>query len=404
MRLKTAYEILSSVIRGGAYANIALNDIKDESERAFVTRAVYGVLERYFELDTIVSALSEKRPKPEIRVLLMLGIYCLKYTEIPHYAVVNEIVELSKFGGAAGYVNSVLNRAARGEYTLPAKGKKAEEIRYNLPYGLIEFIKKEYPRAYPRILEAQPREEEHIRLRAGVSEDTLGLAASEKTLTGYYVKVTPEIKKSYNEGKLTFQSYTSTLAVLAMGEVAGRKVLDLCAAPGGKSLFLAERGATVTACEIHPHRAELIKAYAKRMKVGLDVKVCDGINPPKEFWGAYDAALVDAPCSGLGVLGKKKDIALNRKGGDIKELAEIQNKLLSAAAKCVKAGGVLVYSTCTILKEENGLVVKRFLDENKDFEPEEIPLPYNNKGELQFLPDGKGTDGFYIARMRKKIC
>jgi 16S rRNA (cytosine967-C5)-methyltransferase len=230
------------------------------------------------------------------------------------------------------------------------------------------------------------------------------LAASEKTLTGYYVKVTPEIKKSYNEGKLTFQSYTSTLAVLAMGEVAGRKVLDLCAAPGGKSLFLAERGATVTACEIHPHRAELIKAYAKRMKVGLDVKVCDGINPPKEFWGAYDAALVDAPCSGLGVLGKKKDIALNRKGGDIKELAEIQNKLLSAAAKCVKAGGVLVYSTCTILKEENGLVVKRFLDENKDFEPEEIPLPYNNKGELQFLPDGKGTDGFYIARMRKKIC
>ena len=124
MRLKTAYEILSSVIRGGAYANIALNDIKDESERAFVTRAVYGVLERYFELDTIVSALSEKRPKPEIRVLLMLGIYCLKYTEIPHYAVVNEIVELSKFGGAAGYVNSVLNRAARANIPCLPRARK----------------------------------------------------------------------------------------------------------------------------------------------------------------------------------------------------------------------------------------------------------------------------------------
>lgn len=404
MKLETAYGVLSSVIRGGAYANLALNEISDESERAFVTRIVYGVLERYFELDYIISALSEKRPKPEIRVLLLQGLYCLKYTDMPSYAAVNETVKLckaSKFAAVSGYVNSVMMRASRGEYTLPDKGKKAEEIRFNLPYGLIELIKKEYPVAYARILEAPPREEEHIRLSKGIEDSVLDGLAAEKTLTGYYVKNTPQIKQLYAEGKLTYQSLTSTLAVLAMGEVEGKRVLDLCSAPGGKSVYLAERGAKVTASDIHPHRVELIRSYAERMRVKVEACVNDGTKPREDWQGAFDAVLVDAPCSGLGALGRRRDIILSRKPEDIGELSELQKKLLDTASGCVKRGGTLVYSTCTILKEENGGVVEDFLTRHKDYQREVIPLPYNNKGELQFLPDGKGTEGFYIARMKR---
>lgn len=404
MKLKTTYEVLSSVIRGGAYANLALNDMKEESERAFVTRLVYGVLEHYFELDAVISALSDKRPKPEIRVLLLQGLYCLKYTDMPAYAVVNETVELckaSKFPAAAGFVNSVLNRAAKGEYTLPAKGKKADEIRYNLPYRMIELIKKEYPRAFGRILEAPPREEEHIRFAIDAEKETAQCAVCEKTLTGYYVQNTSEIKSLYAQGKITYQSFTSTLAVLALGEVRGKKVLDLCAAPGGKSVFLAERGAEVTACDIYPHRVKLIDDYAKRMRVDIKSVAHDGTKPKDDWIGAFDAVLVDAPCSGLGALGRRRDIILHRKPEDIYELVKLQKSLLSAAALCVKPQGSLVYSTCTILKEENAAVVADFLANNSSFILDPIPLPYNNKGELQFLPDGKGMEGFYIARMKK---
>jgi len=405
MKLLTAYEVLSSVIRGGAYSNLALNDIADESERGFVTRAVYGVLERYFELDAIVTALSDKRPKPEIRVLLMLGLYCLRYSDMPDYAAVDEIVGLCKtlpFPQASGFVNSVMNRAAKKEYKLPEKGSKAEEIRFNLPYPLIEKIKKQYPRAYIRILEAPPREEEHIRLAAGVPEDILEGAFAEKTLTGYYVKNTSAIKNLYGEGKLTYQSFTSTLAALALGEVKGVTVLDLCAAPGGKSVYLAERGASVTACDLYPQRIKLTESYAKRMGVSLRTAVQDGTVKRPDWQGKFDIVLIDAPCSGLGALSRRKDIILNRTAEDIDVLAALQKNLIEAGADAVALGGVLVYSTCTILEEENGGVIKDFLSRHQEFSPEEIPLPYHNKGELQFLPDGKGTEGFYISRLRKK--
>jgi 16S rRNA (cytosine967-C5)-methyltransferase len=405
MKLRTAYEVLSAVIRGGAYSNLALNEIPDESERAYVTRTVYGVLEHCFELDAILSALSDKRPKPEIRVLLMLGLYCLRYSDMPDYAAVNETVELCKslpFAQASGFVNSVMNRAARREYKLSEKGKKAEEIRCNLPYSLIELIKKQYPRAYRRILVSVPREEEHVRLAAGVPESVLQGAYCEKTITGYYVKNNSVIKNLYEEGKLTYQGFTSTLAVLALGEVAGKTVLDLCAAPGGKSVFLAERGAKVTGCDIFPQRVALIESYAKRMNVRINTVINDGTSARPEWHHRFDAVLIDAPCSGLGALSRRKDIVLNRSAGDIATLSALQKKLIEAGADAVAPGGTLVYSTCTILKEENGEVVFDFMSRHPDFVLEEMPLPYKNKGELQFLPDEKGTEGFYIARLRRK--
>lgn len=405
MKLNTAYEVLSDIIREGAYANIALNSVKDDSERAFVTRVVYGVLENYFQLDYIIGTLAPKRPKAEVRVLLLLGVYCLNYTDMPPYAVVNELVQLckmSKFQAASGFVNSVLHRAAQKDYRLPAKGAKAEEIKYNLPYDLLQLIKNEYPRAYGRILQTPPKEEEHIRLSPGTDESVLSGIPYQKTATGYYVQNTPEIKRLYNEGKLTYQSYTSTLAVLALGDVQGKRVLDLCAAPGGKSVYIAQRGGIVTACDIYPHRTQLIKSYADRMSVELEIITLDGTKLNEDWVGAFDIVLLDAPCSGLGALGRRRDIILNRKKEDIARLAQLQKQLLAAAAQYVKPQGVLVYSTCTILKQENGGVVAGLLSQNADFEPDEIPIAYKNKGELQFLPDADGTDGFYIARLIKK--
>ena len=405
--VEKSYDVLNSVINDGAYVNIAINSIQDDSDKATVTRIVYGVLEKFYELNYAINSLVQKPPKGATKIALLQGAYCLRYMKIPNYAVVNESVNLvGKVVGKSekNFVNAVLNRIAKGEYNLPIeKSQDAQEVKYNAPIWLIKLIKKDYPKAYGRILASTTREEEHIRLNVNLSQEEFEKKVGfvEKTKTGYFVKNTDAIKSLYLRGALTYQALSSSYAVKALGDVKGKMMLDVCAAPGGKSVYAAELGAKVTSCDIHPHRVELIKKYAKRMGVTLNAIVADATIKKKTFVNAFDVVLADVPCSGLGVLAKRRDIIFNREEKDIDELVKLQEKILENASSYVKKDGVLVYSTCTVLKKENPDVIARFLQKHSEFKKEKIELGFENDGEIQFLPDGKGLDGFYIVRLRK---
>ena len=403
--LNESFCILNKVLREGAYVNLALNE---DAVGAMARRIVLGVLERYYKLNYMISRLVPKAPKAVVRIVLMQGIYCLTETEMPRYAVVDESVKLTGAIGKKelkGLVNAVLQRVADGERPLPDKQDPAyEEVELNAPRWLIQMLKKEYPKAYKRILKGDETHLEHIRLRRGEDaklwENAPGVIA--RTATGFFVRPDEGIRTAFSEGRLTYQSLTSTYAVLAAGAVEGKRVLDLCAAPGGKSVFYAERGAVVTASEKYPHRADLIRAYAGRMGVRLSaITLSDATVLRPDFVGQFDIVAVDAPCSGLGVLAKRQDAVLRKKPEDIDELGLLQSKILAVAAQYVKAGGILLYTTCTVTAKENGEQIAAFLAAHKEFALDKIPLPYDNEGELQFLPDGKGLDGFYIARMKR---
>ncbi|MDR2266524.1 MAG: hypothetical protein LBE09_02910 [Christensenellaceae bacterium] len=395
---RASYDSLSEVIRSGAYVNLALGKL-DEKDRAFVTQVVNGVLENYFELDSIIKATSPKAPQAAIRVLLLQAIYALRYMKEPEYAVVNEHVKLAEELGKEalkGYVNAVLKKVANGNYEFPPESDpRYEEIKYKLPTWLINIVKKNYPEDYDKILFSEKKREPHIRLGRALRPAQFEQKAGtfEKTKTGYYVTNTPFIKRAYNSGKLTYQSYTSTMVVDAMGNVKGKTVLDLCAAPGGKSVYLAEKGAIVTACDIHQHRLALIKSYSDRMKTDFKIYLNDATKFRSDWSKDFDAVLVDVPCSGIGVISKRRDIIFKKSMKEIKVLVELQTRILDVAAMYVKRGGMLVYSTCSILKEENNDVIANFIQTH--------PV-YVVDYEKQYLPSSDGTDGFYVARLIRR--
>ena len=220
----------------------------------------------------------------------------------------------------------------------------------------------------------------------------------EKTKTGYYVSMNPLLKKLFIEGRITYQSLTSTYAALALDVKDGQNVLDVCSAPGGKAIFVAEKNPTanVVACDIHPHRVELIGAYARRMHVkNVTPTLFDGTAFNKEWAGYFDRVLCDVPCSAMGVVKKQPDVLLNRNENDIAALKKVQYSILDNAKNYVKSGGFLVYSTCTIFKEENDDNVEEFLKNNNDFEK------YPSEFDGQYLPCDT-HDGFFIRRLRRK--
>jgi len=349
-------------------------------------------------LNYIVNQLAENGVKIAVRPALLIGAYCILHMKTPTAVVISETDELLTSIGKdalSGFFHAVLSKISAGKFSLPSKSSKDFlEVKYNMPSFLIGLFKKDYPESYDAILTAPAFERTHIRLGANAAkEDVWGadMNATE-TQTGFFVQNNKEIALLNTMGKLTYMSLTSTLIVESLGDVRNKRVLDACAAPGGKSVYLSQKGAIVTACDVHEHRVDLIKSYAERMRVPLDIRLADAREFKEEFFEAFDIVLVDAPCSGLGVIGKRRDIVLNRTYQDILDLASLQRAILDNVKRYVKRGGTLAYSTCTVLKKENGENIGAFLRDNADF---------TLKLEKQFLPDGKGTEGFYICLMTR---
>ena len=396
-----AYAVLDSVFRRGAYVNIAIKNA-DCRLKALMTNIVYGTVERFYECEYTLSILS-KSVKPALKTLMLESIYMLNHMNLPPYAVVNSAVNVAgeKFGEKVkGFVNAVLKNVAAGKVKMPVSGDDYERIKYNAPPFVIEKLRKDGfdPAAF--LLPPQ-KKVVHFRI-TGISEKETVLNsvpdAERSYAGGYTAKRSDVLDKLNDSGKITFQSASSMECVNAFGDLKGKMMLDVCAAPGGKAAYAASLGAAVTACDIHPHRVGLIKSYAARTGVTLDARVADATVFEPAFEEAFDCVLADVPCSGLGVVASRPDVVLNKKPDDVEKLAAIQYGILSVCARYVKRGGKLVYSTCTPLKEETERQIERFLSENDNFRI------LNYKNNLKFgrlmMPD-EIDDGFFVAVTEK---
>ncbi|MCM1305777.1 MAG: 16S rRNA (cytosine(967)-C(5))-methyltransferase RsmB [Bacteroides sp.] len=416
-----AHRILTRIEGENAYSNMAFYS-EDVSDMA--TLLVYGVLENALRIDYILSELVDKRPQRAINVLLKIGVYALEnLTDVPKFAIVSECVESAKAigkGGASGFVNAVLKKVANGDYTLPSKDDDNYlSVTYSKPQWFIDKLKNQY--GYEKTLEiitAKSEHLEHIRpnLRLTTAQSILdelnakGEKCKLSEVGGIIARGTPIIKRLFDKGLVTYQSPSSMLAVQALAPQSGGRILDICSAPGGKAVYASEicRDGEIVACELHPHRINLIEKYKKRMRADNVTPVqCDATVYKPEWKENFDRVLADVPCSCFGTFLKHPDVFLSRGEKEIETLAATQKLILKNAGEYVKKGGILIYSTCTLFEEENDAVVSDLLKSGK-FEPVHISaldgleggIYIDNGGSAQILPHGE-YDGFYIAKLRK---
>lgn len=420
--IDSAYKILSKVYQDGTYSNMAFlgERVSDMS-----TRLVYGTLEENVKIDYILSQLIEKKPQKSVITLLKIGTYALlNLSDVPKFAIVSECVEVAKSngkGGASGFINAVLKKVADGKYSLP---KESDEnylsVTYSKPQWFCDKLEKQYGKEVARIiLSAKSTTLEHIRInsRMATESDVEFLLKKNKTdfkksdVGGYIVKANDTVRHMFDKGLVTFQSPSSILAVKALGVTDGAQILDICSAPGGKAVYMSELcpHGKVVACDLYPHRVALIQKYKNRMHTpNVKAVQADACVLNDEWKNTFDFVLCDAPCSCLGTFKKHPDVFLNKDERCISELATTQRQILENAAKYLKVGGAMVYSTCTLFEEENENVVHDFLEKNVDFVLEHISglekidggKYLDNKGMIQILPHDE-YDGFFIAKIRR---
>ena len=407
----------------------------DSRDAALATQLCFGVLQNQMLLDFYLSKFSNiplKRMEGKVVQILRLGAYQMLFLDkIPQSAAVNSSVTMAKAHcknvRASGMVNGILRSLARSVDQMPTipAHDRAEYLStlYSHPKWLVE----EYIQAVGGEEAARLMAANNSQPPTTVMVNAVRTNAEELTalLKGENVSVQPhpwlenclilsrtgDLEKldAFRRGLFYVQDAASRLAILASGPQPGMRVLDCCAAPGGKSFAMAiamgNEGA-VTSCDLHPHKKRLIQAGADRL--GLDIitpVTADGKVFRSEWKGAFDLVLVDAPCSGLGVIRKKPDIRY-KDPAPLAELPAIQKEILDNASRYVRPGGTLVYSTCTVLRRENEDVADWFLKEHENFRAESFALP----GEIGDVPSGMitlwphrhGTDGFFICKMRKE--
>ena len=421
--LNFAYECLSSIYREKSFSSITLNETLNKTskdDKKLVTKIVYGVLDKDIELDYIINKFTSS-VKPAILPIIKIGVYCLKYLSIPDYALVNECVNLTKkIGktGISGFVNAVLKNIAKSikeeKIEYPKSFDENLSIRYSYPLWAVKMIINDYGKdEAEKIISFCPTHNlTHIR----INKKRINYTNFKELLEKNNIKYVNSLLKDafYVEGMAekiksdlyTVQSASSMFVCKSVDLRNEEKLLDVCAAPGGKSVYLASLvNAEVTACDIHPHRLKLIESYAKRMGETVKVELNDATIYSAKFESKFDKVLCDVPCSGFGVLESKPDIKLFRTENDIFALSGLQLKILTNCSRYVKIGGSLIYSTCTIFKKENEEVIKNFLESTKGFEVEtviiESNLEKNLNGYIQFLPYKHEVDGFFIAKLKR---
>ena len=420
--IDSAYKILSKVFQEGTYSNMAFlgERVSDMS-----TRLVYGTLEENVKIEYILNQLVEKKPQKSVLTLLKIGTYALlSLTDVPKFAIVSECVEVAKSngkGGASGFVNAVLKKVADNKFTLPSERDDCYfSVTYSKPKWFCDKLETQYGKEKTiEIISAKSDTLEHIRIntRMATPSDVEFLLKKNKVefkksdVGGYIVKATDCVKHLFDKGLVTFQSPSSMLAVQSLNVTDGAQVLDICSAPGGKAVYMSEicPHGKITACDLYPHRVALIQKYKNRMHTpNVKAIQADACVLKDEWKDSFDFVLCDAPCSCLGTFKKHPDVFLNKEEKCVGELAVTQRKIIENAAKYLKVGGRMVYSTCTLFKEENEDVVNDFLAKNDNFTLEKIDgldridggKYENNDGTIQILPHEE-YDGFFIAKLKR---
>ena len=418
---RMAVEALLKVNNDNAYSNITLNNLlknsdASDNDKALATALFYGVLDRRITLDYVLDSLT-KTPFKKVNFftaeVMRVGLYQIMYMDrIPNSAAVDEAVKMikkSKEHRNSGFVNAVLRAAIRAEKLLPV-GDTAKELSviYSCHEWIVDEFIKDYGKEQTILLLNEFLKPSSTHLRVNTTKitpdeflkllDEKGIdAVLDEPYGAVTLKSGANIEKMslYKKGYFFVQDISSQRAVSVLAPKPNERVLDMCAAPGGKTFSMAclmQNKGEIVSCDIHEHRVELIKNSALRL--GLNIvkpTLCDATQHSDNI-GKFDAILCDVPCSGFGIIGRKPDIKY-KKADDFAELENLQYSILNNAANYLVNNGRILYSTCTLRKNENEVVVNKFLDTHKDFE-----LKYIHT----FLPNIDGTDGFFTALLQKR--
>lgn len=421
-------EILLAVTRDGEYSHIALRNVLenyqylDKSERAFITRVTEGTLERMIELDYIINQFSKtkvNKMKPVIRTIIRSAVYQLKYMDsVPDSAVCNEAVKLAGkrgFSGLKGFVNGVLRNISRNldnvKYPDKSDTVKWLSVMYSMPEWIITEWLKNYDREMVEKMLQAFLAERPTTIRCNLSQISRDELAEELKKEGVKVRLCDTVDsalfisgydylgalKSFRAGHFQVQDISSMEVAEWAAPKEDEYIIDVCAAPGGKSLHLADKLAGkghVEARDLTPYKVDLIRDNIARIGIDNIEAVCqDATVYDEASEKKADILIADLPCSGLGVLGKKTDLKYKMNPDTQEELVHLQREILSVVHRYVKSGGKLLYSTCTIHRAEN--------QENAAWFAEQYP-EFELVRERQFLPRVDDSDGFYIAEFVRK--
>ena len=460
-------KILSQMREEGTYSHVAVKETLDQCERegmdrrqrAFVKRLAEGVIERRIELNEVIRRYVKKgtRIRPVIRDILQMGIFQILYMDsVPDSAACNEAVKLTKTQGKielSGFVNGVLRTVAREkekgvfENTAPGKDRQGTALedpaelsrKYSMPEWIVRMWTEqlggeETEELLAALMQIRPVS---IRFDERIPEDRIAKTLEQMREQGvkcergryhpccYYLTQTDSISAlpGYREGLWTVQDESSMMVAEAAGLTGGETVYDVCAAPGGKSMHCASKllsaaekegteAGRVFAFDLTKGKVSQTARNVRRMRLdNVTVQQRDALSPvPDQEKGSADVLLCDLPCSGLGVIGRKRDIKYHVSSGQLKDLGNLQRDILRNAAGYLREGGTLIYSTCTINRGENEEIAD-FIEKELGFMPDPLAphlpesLTAGNRHDgncLQLLPHRHGTDGFFIARFVKK--
>ena len=430
---EAALTALSRCRRDGAWSAQAIDAAireyhLDPRDAALTSRLCLGVLQNTSLLDYYLAQFCQRKPEPKVQDILRLGAYqLLMMDKIPGRAAVNESVDLCRAMGnerAGGLVNAVLRRISENRAHLPEipRSDIAQylAIRYSHPKWLAERIIREHDAAFAEAffaannrpqgltiqvntLKIDPEEYQRTLDRKEIAYETFPGIPGCLHLQGGAVSDLP----GYEEGLFFVQDRAARSAVLAAGPRPGMRVLDTCAAPGGKSFAAAmemKNEGTILSCDLHEKKLRLIDAGAERLGIGILETMARDAREEKPDWiGAFDLVMTDVPCSGLGVIGKRPEIRWKSEE-ELSALPDIQAAIMDRAASFVRPGCVLLYSTCTVLDAENGEQIHRFLARHPEYQAEEFQVGdwESRDGMLAFWPHIHGTDGFFAAKLRRK--
>lgn len=450
MKQSARYQAMLSLEKAhedNAFANKLVNEVLDsqavtEADRNLYTNLVYGSLQHYFTLDAVLRKMIQKPNKVKgwMWQLLILSLYQHYYLDnIPDHAIANEAVKITKKRGnfqLSKFVNGVIRNTMRNYKTIDdfiaevgTDWSTKTAYSYSLPLVWVDYFAKRFGQTETEKLAASLLDNPYLSVRIAknslVEEDQIKAALETAGFTQTDSEIAPHTLRveggsvaqtaDFKAGKITIQDESASLAVEALQAQIGEKILDACAAPGGKSIQIAENvGSTgkVFACDIAADKLSLIRQYTERMQVTEQVEILqqDATKLQQRFEvESFDRILVDAPCSGVGLFRRKPDTKNHKSLQDLKSLQAIQLDILNEAIPLVKKGGIIVYSTCTITVEENEQVVAQILEAFPDIHLLPLDEWRNSKretaikadGTMEILPHQFGSDGFFIARFEK---
>ena len=438
---ETALKILYDIDQNNAYSNLSINKYLEsgtlkEIDRAFVTDLVYGTVKWLLQIDYIIDKFSSVRLKklsPWILNVLRLGVYQLLYTDkIPVSAACNTSVDLAKRYGhqaSSRFVNAVLRNISKNKDNLPYPERsdisEYLSIVYSYPKWIVEKWVSLFGIDFTEALLASNNEVPGFSIRVNTLKtgrnELIELLHKEGITAGHgkYLDEAAVLEnpssvtriEAFRKGLFQVQDESSMLASRILDPQKGELVIDICSAPGGKATHMAQlmdNTGSIIARDIHRHKLKLIEDSAARL--GIDIiktEIFDACELDESLIGKADRVLVDAPCSGFGIIRKKPDIKYSKSQSEIDEIINLQRKILDTASRYVKPRGYLVYSTCTIIPEENIDNILDFLDNNKQFRltgfkelmPEGLAMSSSQEGYIQLYPNINQTDGFFISKM-----